>query len=122
VSGNYKPEEKLINAGSCAHGGQRILHLNEIRYSYTRVTDMQVRHNFSARHNQLPANPPVASKCGSYFYGGACHMQTAGFHYGGMRARSDMHRHGFIFYGIMCEAFEPSPCPFWFEDRRLNSL
>jgi hypothetical protein len=24
----------------------------------TRVTDMQVRHNFSARHNQLPAKPP----------------------------------------------------------------
>jgi hypothetical protein len=26
--------------------------------SFTRVTDMQVRHNFSARHNQLPAKPP----------------------------------------------------------------
>jgi hypothetical protein len=24
----------------------------------TRVTDMQVRHNISARHNQLPAKPP----------------------------------------------------------------
>ncbi len=26
----------------------------------TRVTDMQVRHNFSARHNQLPAKPPLS--------------------------------------------------------------
>jgi hypothetical protein len=35
---------------SCTRRGKSIL--------TTRVTDMQVRHNFSARHNQLPAKPP----------------------------------------------------------------
>jgi ribonuclease HI len=32
-------------------------------------------------------NPPDASKSSSHFYGQVCHLQTAGFHYGGMRAR-----------------------------------
>jgi hypothetical protein len=43
---------------------------------------MSVCHNFSARHNHWPAKPSVASKSSSHFYGGACHLQTAGCHYG----------------------------------------
>jgi hypothetical protein len=34
-----------------------ILQTSPIVTTLTRVTDMQVRHNFSARHNLLPAKP-----------------------------------------------------------------
>jgi hypothetical protein len=60
-------------------------------------------------------NPPVASKFSSHFYGRACHLQTAGFHYGRTRALlTPAYRHCYIFYGDMWEAFGPEgAAPSW---------
>ncbi len=43
---------------------------------FTRVTDMQVRHNFSARHNQLPAKPPCCQQIKlKFLWRGSCALK-----------------------------------------------
>ncbi len=95
--GGYAPRFPEVKVGSSGHG-----------ISPLELLTCKSAIIFRPAIISCQQNPPVASKSSSHFYGGACHMQTAGFHYGRMRARSHMHRHCYVFYGNMWEAFGPS--------------
>ncbi len=79
---------------------------------YTRVTDMQIRHNFLARHNQLPAKPPCRQQIELTFLWRSLPFANRRIPlWQNDRPGWRQHRHCFLFYGNMWEALEPPPAP-----------
>jgi hypothetical protein len=91
------------------------------RGKYTRVTDMQVCHNVSARHNQLPAKPPCCQQIELTFLWRSLPLANCRIPLWRNDGQVDASIgillsfmaiiHIAFFYGNMWEPFEPPPAP-----------